>query len=454
MKKGEIGNGTVGTTLYPDRGFIETPDGKVSLKHVIPGQTIEYRIIKKRKGTGEGKILKVLSKSPLETETDSCPHADRCGGCLYQTVPYEEQLRIKEAQVKKLLADFSDECSWEELIGSPLEKAYRAKMEYTFGNEYKDGPISLGLHRRDSRFDIIPVPECRIAHADFGKILSETLHYFETQNVSFYHKMDHEGILRHLVIRRGQKTGEILTDLITASGLEKEILSGWKDRVLSLKTEGEICGILHTVNDSLSDAVIDQGTEILYGRDCFYEDILGLRFKITPFSFFQNNSGAAELLYLKVKEYAGDIGGMTIFDLYCGTGTISQVLSRYAKQTVGVEIVSEAVKAAEENAERNGIRNCTFREGDVQAVLEDTSVKPDMIVLDPPREGVHPKALSLIASYGVERIVYISCKATSMLNDLTVLTDYGYRVKKICCVDMFPQTPNVETVCLLTRINS
>ena len=226
------------------------------------------------------------------------------------------------------------------------------------------------------------------------------------------------------------------------------------EKLLALPVEGKIVGILHILNDSLSDVVQSDETKILYGQDYFYEKIMGLEFKITPFSFFQPNSRGAEVLYSTVREYIGDIHDMTVYDLFSGTGTIAQVLAPVAKQVIGVEIIEEAVEAAKENAERNGLHNCRFIAGDVFKVLDEIEEKPDVIVLDPPRDGIHPKALPKILDYGVENIVYISCKATSLARDLEMIQARGYRVVKCTAVDQFCQTVHVEVVCLLSKLKS
>lgn len=214
-------------------------------------------------------------------------------------------------------------------------------------------------------------------------------------------------------------------------------------------------GILHTKNDSVADTIKNEGTDILFGQDFFYEELLGLKFKITPFSFFQTNSLGAEVLYQTAREFIGDAlddeANQTVFDLYSGTGTIAQILSPVAKKVIGVEIVEEAVVAARENAVLNGLTNCEFIAGDVLKVIDTIGEKPDYIVLDPPRDGIHPKALEKIIRYNVPQMVYISCKPTSLARDLEVLQARGYQVKKVQCVDMFPATGNIETVCLLSR---
>ena len=230
---------------------------------------------------------------------------------------------------------------------------------------------------------------------------------------------------------------------------EEALLEGWKEKLLGLDLEGSFAGILHTENDSLADVVQNDRTVILYGQDFFMEELLGLKFKITPFSFFQTNSLGAEVLYETAREYIGETDGRKVFDLYSGTGTIAQILAPAAEHVTGVEIIEEAVEAAKVNAAQNGLTNCDFIAGDVLKVLDTLEERPDLIVLDPPRDGIHPKALpKIIDHYGCEKMIYISCKPTSLARDLVVLQAKGYEVTRVCCVDMFPGTTQVETVVL------
>lgn len=463
MKKGEIYEGVVERIDFPNKGIVTIEEERAVVKNAIPGQKVQFAVNKKRGGRCEGRLLSVVEPSPLETAKDVCPHFGICGGCLYQTLPYEEQLKIKEAQVKSLMDAVCPEYEFEGIKGSPLEQGYRNKMEFSFGDEVKDGPMSLGMHKRGSFYDVVTTGECRIVHEDFRKILTATKAYFEEKNITFYKKMQHTGYLRHLLVRRAVKTGEILVDLITTTQVdslpgeyagadgEKLLLSGWAQVLQSLPMEGAFAGILHTKNDTLADAVKDEGTEILFGRDYFYEELLGLKFRISPFSFFQTNSLGAEVLYEKTREYVGTTDGKVVFDLYSGTGTIAQILAPVAEKVVGVEIVEEAVEAAKENAKLNGLSNCDFIAGDVLKVVDGLTEKPDLIILDPPRDGIHPKAIEKIINFGVDHMVYVSCKPTSLARDLVILQERGYRVEKVCCVDMFPSTANVETVCSLYR---
>ncbi|MBS6644197.1 MAG: 23S rRNA (uracil(1939)-C(5))-methyltransferase RlmD [Clostridiaceae bacterium] len=457
MKKGEIYEGIVEKIEFPNKGILTVDGEKVVVKHAITGQKISFVVSKKRKGKCEGRLLEVLEKSPAESAENPCPHAGICGGCGYQTLSYEEQLKIKEEQVKDLIDSVCDEYEFEGIKGSPISDGYRNKMEFSFGDEYKDGPLALGMHKRGSFYDVVTTDQCRIVNEDFCRILAATQEYFSKAGVGFYKKIQHVGYLRHLLVRRAVKTGEILAALVTTtqtegiSVKEEELLKGWLEVLLGLELEGKYAGILHIVNDSLADVVQSDRMDIFYGQDYFYEELLGLRFKISPFSFFQTNSLGAEVLYETAREYVGDTKDKVVFDLYSGTGTIAQIIAPVAKKVVGVEIVEEAVEAARVNAELNGLDNCEFIAGDVLKVIDEIEDKPDLIILDPPRDGIHPKALDRIINFGVDRLVYISCKPTSLVRDLIVLQGRGYRVVKGRAVDMFPSTYNCEVCVELCR---
>lgn len=455
MKKGQIYEGIIERVDFPNKGIVFVPEEEqyVTVKNGIPGQKIRFMINKFKRGNAEGRLLEVLEKSPLETREPVCSIFPACGGCMYQTMPYEEQVKMKEGQIRRIMDPVvKGEYVFEGVKHSPKEFYYRNKMEFSFGDEFKDGPLSLGLHKKGSTYDVLTAGDCQLVHEDMDKILLCVLNYFKERNVSYYKKMQHVGYLRHLLLRRGDTTGEILVNLVTTTQEEYD-LTPLVEELLALELEGKIVGILHILNDSLSDVVKSDETRILYGQDFFYEKLLGLEFKITPFSFFQPNSKGAEVLYETVREYIGDIDNQVVFDLFSGTGTIGQVLAPVAKKVIGVEIIEEAVEAAKENAVRNGLSNCRFIAGDVFKVLDEIEEKPDVIVLDPPRDGIHPKALPKILNYGVDKIVYISCKMTSLARDLEMMQLAGYRVEKMTAVDQFCETVHVETVCLLSKLN-
>lgn len=461
MKKGEIYEGVIEKVDFPNKGYVYIEDQKVLIKNGIPGQKVRFMIQKKRSGRAQGRILEVLEKSPLETREPLCSNFPACGGCMYQTMSYEDQLHMKETQIRELLEDALVQCGqvnengqadfeWEGIHGSPIEFGYRNKMEFSFGDEYKDGPLSLGLHKKGSTYDILNTDDCKLVHKDMTDILTCVREFFREKGASYYRKLQHTGYLRHLMLRRGVTSGEILVHLVTTTQEEYD-LEPLKEQLLALPLEGKIVGIMHILNDSLSDVVQSDETRILYGQDYFYETLLGLKFRISTFSFFQPNSLAAEVLYSIVREYIQNTSGMEVFDLYSGTGTIAQLLAPVAKEVIGVEIVEDAVAAARENAKINGLDNCKFIAGDVLKVLDDLTEKPDVIVLDPPRDGIHPKALPKILAYGVNRIVYVSCKATSLARDLEAFLQAGYRLEKACCVDQFCETVWTEAVAAFVK---
>ena len=458
MKKGMEYQGVVEKIDFPNKGTVDCGEEGVALvKRTIPGQKVSFVVSKKRSGKCVGRLKEVLEKSPLENAEPLCPHFADCGGCSYQTMDYENQTNLKKEMVKNILDGVitNKDYEFEGILKSPVQWEYRNKMEFSFGDEYKDGPLALGLHKRDSFHDIVTAKDCKIVNKDYNKILTCVLEHFAERNVKFYHKMRHEGYLRHLVIRRGVKTNQIIMSIVTTSDANGEAAADYNiliDKLCKLDLECELKGVLQIINDGLADVVQSDETRVLYGEDVIYEELLGLRFKISTFSFFQTNSLGAEVLYSKAREYVGSTNDKMIFDLYSGTGTIAQILAPVAKKVVGVEIVAEAVEAAKENAELNGLNNCEFIAGDVLKVIDDIKDKPDLIVLDPPRDGIHPKALQKIIDFGVDRIVYISCKPTSLARDLVILQEQGYRVEKACAVDMFPQTVHVETVVLLSKL--
>lgn len=462
MKKGQIVQGQVADVKFPNKATVLCEDGTTCVvKNALPGQKISVMITKIRKGKAEGRLLEVLEQAENEIESD-CPHFGKCGGCNYRNLPYEEQLALKERQVKALLVPVLEKQSgkyvFEPIRRSPAVQGYRNKMEFSFGDGCKDGPLELGLHKRDSFYDIVTVSDCQIIDEDYRKIVKTALEFCREKRFSFYHRLRHTGYLRHLLVRKAGKSGEILIAVVTTTQEEHD-LAELAERLCALPLDGRIVGVLHTRNDSVADAVKNDDTVILYGQDHFYEELLGLKFKISQFSFFQTNSLGAEVLYETAREFIKEAGAdsepiKVLFDLYSGTGTIAQLMAPVARRVVGVEIVEEAVQAARENAALNGIDNCEFLAGDVLKVIDTIEEKPDLIILDPPRDGIHPKALGKIIAYGVTHILYISCKPTSLARDLELFLAGGYEVERVTTVDMFPGTGHVETVCLLSKLNA
>lgn len=450
MKKKDYFEGIIEKVDFPNKGIALTEEGeRVHVSNVIEGQKIKGVVTKKRKGKMSGIVLELLEKSPDEI-APLCEVFGKCGGCLYQTLPYDKQLALKEKQVLEMMNSLNIEFNYEGILESPKLTAYRNKMEYSFGDSFKDGPLALGLHRRASTYDIVDTTTCILVDEDFNKILKATLELFQAEGLDYFSKKTHLGFLRHLIIRKGEKTNELLINLVTTSQ-KSYSLTKWIDMLNSLTLTNSIVGVLHTINDDIADAVKVTELHLLFGRDYFYEKLFDMSFKISPFSFFQTNTLGAEVLYSKVRDYVGETKDKIVFDLYSGTGTITQMLAPIAKKAVGVEIVEEAVKAAKENAHLNGLNNCEFIAGDVLKVIDELKDKPDIIVLDPPRDGIHPKALKKIIDFGVDQLVYVSCKPTSLVRDLEVLLQNGYRVERLSCVDMYVYTPHVECCVLLKK---
>ena len=372
---------------------------------------------------------------------------------MYQGVPYEEQLANKAGEVRGLLE--KKDIRYEDLLPiepAPDRYAYRNKMEYTFGDMIKDGPTTLGMHKKKHFMSIITVDECQLVHEDFNRVLRGVLDFVIEKGYSHYHKKTHKGLMRHLIVRRGVRTGELLVNVVTSSeeGFDEEAFT---EMILALPLENTVVGVLRTINDRLADAVYCDELKVLYGRDYYMEEIMGLKFRVSAFSFFQTNVDAVENLYTYALSLIDDFENKTAFDLYCGTGTITQTLAKRAGKVIGIELVDEAVEAARANAALNGLENCEFIAGDVFKVLNTVADKPEVIVVDPPRVGISVDALDKIISYGVDQIVYISCNPKSLVENLYYLQYYGYRVKSVKPFDNFPGTKHVETVVLMSKVN-
>ena len=377
-----------------------------------------------------------------------CEKFGICGGCTYQDITYEEELKIKETEVLELLKPYSFEYDG---ISSFEFSEYRNKMEYSFGDEGKDSLLTLGLRKKRSFYEVVNDETCNIVDKDFLDILFYTQNFFREEKIDFYHKKRHTGILRHLVIRKGHFTNEILVNLVTTTTILKdEFAEGL------IKINKNIVSVIHTINNSLSDVVKAEEVKILYGQNYFTEKLLGLNFKISPFAFFQTNSYGAEVLYKEVIKYAEKVNENAdkkiIFDLYCGTGTIGMLLAKEIKNSsiIGIDIIEESITSAKENAILNEIKNCKFIAGDVKDVIKTLDETPELVILDPPREGLHKKVLSFLTELLPKNIIYISCKKESLKRDLEVLENF-YNIDKIKIVDMFPRTKHVEVIASISK---
>lgn len=444
MKKGEIFELYITGINFKGEGYGEVGGAKYFVKGAVPGEKLKVKFIKKKVDKYMCKVLEVFEKSK-HSIPPICDKFGECGGCTYLNLSYDDQIRFKEEALKEVLKDVPYE-KFLGVIKSPKQFEYRNKMEFSFGDEFKGGPLELGLHKKGSPFSIVPTYDCRLISEDLRVITRESKSYLESLGCEVYKLKSHKGYLRNLVLREGKD--EILITLVTSSQREED-LNGFKDMLLSLKLNKKIGGILHVVSDSLSDAIDPAEINLLYGKDHIYEELFGLKFKISLFSFFQTNTEGVKVLYNEVKNKVESAEG-TILDLYCGVGTIGQVLSHNNK-VIGIEIVSDAVKMAEENSKLNNL-NCEFMCGDASEVVKNIKEDVSFIVVDPPRAGIGSKGVKNICRFNVPNIVYVSCNPNTLSEDLKEFISNGYKVKSIQGVDMFPNTYHVESVVLLERV--
>lgn len=449
-KKNQVVRGTIEKTIFPNKGVLYIDEQPIYVGGAFTGQEVSARLFKRKKGTWEAKLLEIHG-NPKHFVEAPCEYFGQCGGCSAQELQYEDQIQMKHTQVMELLTkagidDFEDLG----VLESPEVLEYRNKMEFSFGDAEKDGPMTLGMHRKHSTYDVLTVDGCKLVDTDFSEILKYVLEYCKANYLPYYKKLQHTGFMRYLVVRKSKTFGEILINIVTSSqsDFSFDILA---KELTQLNLQGKVAGVLHTITDTLADAIKPEKVTLLYGKEEISEKILGLQFNISPFSFFQTNTQGAEVLYKRALDLIEDMDNKTVFDLYCGTGTITQIMATRAKKVYGIEIVEEAVIKAKENAAFNGLNNCEFIAGDVLTKVDELHDKPDIIVLDPPRDGIHPKAIQKIINFGAKELLYISCKPTSLARDLPILKEAGYKVEKVLCVDMFPNTPHVETVVKLSR---
>ncbi|PNR94230.1 MULTISPECIES: 23S rRNA (uracil(1939)-C(5))-methyltransferase RlmD [unclassified Petrotoga] len=382
-----------------------------------------------------------------------CSAFEKCGGCNKLNISYDEQLKIKENRVLSLFDQYQIKPNnYHGITPSVDIYGYRNKMEYSFGNENKDGPLVLGLRGKGKKFDVYYTKDCKLVDDDFNNIVWQTREFFLKKNIPFRNYKNHSGFLRNLGIRKGLKTGEILLNLVTSlDNTYYQEVETWKEEMLNTNLKGNIVSIIQSKTESKANVVKADEMEILYGRDYFYEKIFNLTFKIGPFSFFQTNTKGAEVLYQTALSYAENSD--VVYDFYSGTGTISLLLANKAKKVYGIEIVKEAVEAAKQNAILNNINNVEFVNKDVKDFVKQQSgtEKPDYIVVDPPRAGLHPNLIKFIKTQQFNKIIYISCNPKTLIPNLKELSDL-YTISDFHLVDMFPHTDHVESVVLMTRI--
>ena len=421
----------------------------VFVRRGLPGDVVRARVTKVKRNHAEALALEVLRPGPGRVEAP-CAHYPACGGCRFQDLAYEDQVVAKEAQVGDALRRLGGlhEPPLEPILPAEEIFHYRNKLEYSF-TQLEDGP-ALGFHKAGRWDEVLPIERCWLT-TDLGNAIRDAVRdWAREEGLPAYDQATGDGYLRHLVVREGRNTGQALVLLVTAPGRldEPEVL------VEALTRFPEVRSIHWAVNETPAE-VTNLPTTLLWGDDAIEEKLLGLRFRIRPNAFLQTNTRMAERLYELAIEYAGLTGDETVYDLYCGTGTIGLSMARNALTVWGVDVSEESIACALENAELNGIGNAAFFAGNVGQALEelhDRAGDPDLVVVDPQRAGLAGKALRRVGRLQAPRVVYVSCNPTTLASDLKVLAaDWGYRLERARPLDMFPHTPHVETVALLTR---
>lgn len=465
LKKGHIVDIEIERAAYEGKGIGRIENQAVFVKNTAPGDKAKIRITKKRRNFLSGMLLEILEPGPTRQEP-FCSHAEICGGCTWQHVSYEEQLRFKREHVRDHLQRIGGLKDAEPLptLGSENQRHYRNKMEYTFGNRrwltreeidsgltFSDRDVAVGMHI-PGRFDrILNLSECHLQDPISFEIMDFVRDYAIKHDIPAYNPVQKEGFFRNVMIRNSYHTGDLMVNLVTFED-KPEIMKKLADELL--KAFPQITTIVNNVNDTWSPSSEGRFEHILAGPGYITEKIGGYSFRISANTFFQTNTLQAEKLYELTREFADLKKGDVVFDLYCGVGSLTLFVSDEAEKVVGIELNPVSIQKAEENAKRNGVDNCFFETGDMKDVFTETFVtkygKPDVIITDPPRAGMHPGVVKTIKSLAPERLVYVSCNSTTMARDLADLSEV-YNIYRIQPVDMFPHTYHIETVAELRR---
>lgn len=451
MKKINIKNIQISDVTTNGDGVAKKDGYPYFVRGALTGDVLDIKITKENKSYGFAETLKIVTPSPYRREP-VCREFLKCGGCDLMHSSYDFQKNLKEKFVvdnmRKIGGYEKGSYELDEFIGSENCLNYRNKAQFPV--QKSGGKLRCGFYSKKSH-DLVPCENCAIEHPDINLAVNAVLNYANAVNLSAYNEKTHSGTLRHIYVRRGNFTGDIMAVLVTNSKkpLPKEDLL-----IKTLLKIPNVKSIVQNINTDKTNLILGEKNRVIWGSGEIISNIGNLKFKVSPHSFFQVNGEQTEKLYKKALEYANVSKNDTVFDLYCGAGTITLFLSEFAKETIGVEIVAPAVENAEENAKLNGINNASFHCGDcakiVNRLLKDGK-KADVVVVDPPRKGCSPELLELVRDMQPNRLVYVSCNCATLARDVKILSDYGFKLKKLCPADMFPQTTHVETVALLTK---
>ncbi|MDP9303649.1 MAG: 23S rRNA (uracil(1939)-C(5))-methyltransferase RlmD [Actinomycetota bacterium] len=441
---------TIDRLAFGGNGVARLNGFVVFVRRGLPGDTVRARVTKVQRRHAEALVTEVLHPSPLRVEAP-CNHYPACGGCRFQNLAYEAQVEAKHAQVGDALRRIGGFAAppLEEILPAEEIFHYRNKLEYSF-TQLDDGP-TLGLHRAGRWDEVLQIDNCWLTTDVGNAIRNAVREWARGDKLVAYDQAEHTGYLRHLVVREGRNTGQVLVQLVTSPG-EKFDTGGFVD---TLRQFPEVRSIHWSINEGQAEVTTNLPTQLLWGEEAIEEQLCGMRFRVRPNAFLQTNTLMAEKLYETAREFAALTGDETVYDLYCGIGTIGLLLARDALTVWGIDVSEESIACALENAELNGIGNAAYFAGNVGQALEELHERagdPDVVVVDPPRAGLAGKALKRLGEIGAPRIVYVSCNPTTLAGDVKRLrAEYGYELKRVKPVDMFPHTPHVEAVALLER---
>ena len=453
MKKDDLILVTIEDLSNEGLGIGRSGETAFFIKDTVIGDTVEAQIMKMKKTYGYARLVRLLSPSK-DRVTPPCPVARQCGGCQLQAMSYEAQLRFKENKVKNALMRIGgfQNPPMESILGMEHPFRYRNKAQYPVGRN-KEGRITAGFYAGRTH-DIIENRDCLLGPEINRKILDIVLFHMEMYDIEPYDEKSCSGLVRHIMIRQGFRTGQIMVCLV----LNGTSLPASQNLIEALQKIPGMTSISISVNRENTNVILGRKIKLLWGSEYIEDRIEELVFRISPLSFYQVNPFQTEKLYGKALEYAGLTGQETVWDLYCGTGTISLFLARQAKQVFGVEIVPEAIRDARENAARNQITNASFYVGKAEEVLpqkyQEEGIRADVIVVDPPRKGCEPSVLATMVQIRPEKIVYVSCDPATLARDLKYLCGEVYELERVCPVDMFGMSGHVECCVKLVRSKS
>ncbi len=465
VKKGQDISVEIEDLAFGGGGISHIDNFIIFIKNGLPGQKVNARITKVKSSFAEARILKVLKKSPIQHDAP-CPYFEYCGGCTFQNLPYDKQLDYLHNQVKQLyrhLGGFGP-VKVQASIRSRDIFRYRNKMEFAFSNKrwltgdfenHKPDDFALGLRAPGNFWKAIDLNDCLIAPEETAVVLAAVRNFARKYHMIPYNQKKHEGFLRHLVLRKARNTNQLMINIVTSDD-QHRIFQPLIDNLSAILNN--LTSVVNTISRSLSGTTIGEKQHLLFGKDHILEKLCKLTFKISPASFFQTNTVMAEALYDIVAKYAALKTTDMVWDLYCGGGSIALYLAEQAKEVIGFEIVNDAVKDARENSALNQIENVRFVEGDLDKLFQknpellDDLPRPDVMIIDPPRGGMHPKLIPVVAQLNPKRIVYVSCNPSTQVRDLKMLIEESnYTIDNIQPIDLFPHTPHIEVVTSLIR---